>query len=134
LPLRFEHADGILVFSTQGDVEFDAGTSVLEAGLRSATRSEPETRWHLWFDVQHSSESRESDEMRDIATLISSHREHLSGRCAVIATDDLRYGMGRVFQAYMESLGLECEVCRDEEAAIRFLRRAPLTPSEHQSP
>ncbi len=43
-------------------------------------------------------------------------------RVALLATDDLSFGLLRVFEAFRSSDGYEIRVFRDEEAALAWLR------------
>lgn len=81
-------------------------------------------KWHLLFDVRQSTESRSSGELRDIAALIASHRGMLTGRCAIIVSKPMYYGLGRIFSVFMESFGINSAVLHSEEEALRWLRAA----------
>ena len=74
MPIRYAHDNGILAFTVHGDVEFESGTDILEAGLRSARTAGGSSKWHLLFDIRQSTEHRESDELRDIAACAGSLR------------------------------------------------------------
>jgi len=120
--LAYQLADGMIRFVTTDDVDFDAGLQVLQEALHTAAELEPGRRWHLLFDIRHSSEDRSSDELRTIATLIGDYRKELSGRCAVVVTDPLHYGLGRMFGTFMEKLGVETMVSRRLDEAQDWLR------------
>ncbi len=111
MPITFEVRDRVLRFVTLGDVDYADGLTVLKAGFEAAAASTPAGGlWGLLFDIRNSSENRNSDELRGIASTIYRHRHLLSGRCAVLATDPLHYGLARMFAVFMESLGLQAMV------------------------
>lgn len=122
--IRFDLADGIIRFSTTGEVKFEEGLEVLESAFERARTSGSggDGRWHLLFDIRESSENRNSGELRQVTSVISSNRSMLSGRCAVIAADPLRYGVARIFGAFMEGLGLEVYVSYSRDEAELWLR------------
>lgn len=112
--------DGILSYTTIGDVEYSEGLATLRHGLEAA--SSQGRSWHLLFDVRQSTEQRSGNDMRGIALKIGAHRSILSGRCVVIVAGPLHYGLGRVFGAYMESMNLAVGVFHEVEPARRWLK------------
>lgn len=131
MPITYEIRPRVVVFRTNGEVDFAEGIQTLSAALRTAASQMEHGRWHLFFDIQHSSEHRNSSETQDIADTILGFRQSLSGRCAVIAADPLRYGMARMFGAFMDSQGFEVFVSMDRCEAEAWLA-AP--PAENQPP
>lgn len=63
--------------------------------------------------------------MRRYATLLSSFRERIADRMAIVAPDDLTFGLARMFAAFAEPIGLEAQVFRDSGAAEISLHREP---------
>ncbi|NUM52867.1 MAG: hypothetical protein HUU46_04405 [Candidatus Hydrogenedentes bacterium] len=123
--LTYEIRGDILWFATHGAVDFVDGLHVIQCGFAEASdlaARDAERKWHLLFDVRESTESRTSGELRDIATLIASHRGMLSGRCAIIVSKPLYYGLSRMFAVFMESFGLSTSVLHSDEEAVRWLR------------
>lgn len=119
--LTFELSATILRFFTSGDVEFVPGTQTLHDGLEAAVvAGAGSARRHLLFDIRESRENRSSDELRAIALLIAPYRSRLSGRCAVVVSDLLHYGLGRVFGAYLEGSGFTVEVFHTLAEAERW--------------
>ncbi|MCC6154887.1 MAG: hypothetical protein IT367_14065 [Candidatus Hydrogenedentes bacterium] len=116
--------DDVIRFTTHGAVDFVDGLHELQCGFAEAsdiTAKDATRKWLLLFDVRESTESRTSGELRDIATLIASHRGLLRGRCAIIVSKPLYYGLGRMFAVFMESFGLTTAVLHSDEEALHWL-------------
>ena len=120
MALTHELADGVLRFTTTGDVEYRDGLSVLTEGLASAAATPLAGGWHLLFDIRHSTEDRSPDELRGIAAIITAHRTSLSGNCAVVASDPLHYGLARMFGVFMEGLGFNASVFDTTEDTVAW--------------
>lgn len=126
MPLEYRLSDSIIHFTTVGDVDYEGGLAILkEAFSRASSQPSADSQgWHLLFDITESKENRQSQEVRHIAETIQSRKQCLSGRCAVVATDPLRFGVGRMFGAFMEGLGLESIVVRSVAEAEQWLKSA----------
>ena len=123
MPLKFILTDSTICFQTTGDVEYSEGLTILNEAMDQAEmrQSSDPRGWHLLFDISESTENRESNEMQNIAAVIQARRQSLSGRCAVVATDPLHFGLARMFASYLESLGVEAMVKRDKGLAEDWL-------------
>ena len=126
MSLTFELRDGALRFVTVGDVDYATGLAVLRAGFGAAADAGPGKRWGLVFDIRSSSEDRNPDELRGIAAVIAGHRQLLTGRCSVLATDPLHYGLARMFGVFLETLGLESAAFRNPADAEAWLTTPPV--------
>jgi hypothetical protein len=121
MPLTHEIRDDTLWVTTVGDVEFDDGLAAFARALEDARSTDPAARWDIVFDLRRSSELRSAEELEDIARFVGDNLNVLSGRCVVIAGDDLRYGLSRQFQVFGELHGLRPSVVRSLEDAARAL-------------
>lgn len=109
-------------FLAQGGVEHEPGLKLLERGIAEAINLDPTRKWHLLFDVQQSSENRSGEELRIIAGVVIRHKNHLSLKCALVATDALHYGLSRMFGTYLENDGFEINVFSEIQQAESWLR------------
>ena len=116
MPLVFDMDSSVGVFSSEGDVEFEEGSRVLANGLDQLV---DEGLHRVVFDIRRSNETRSPDEVRAIADIVKSRIA--VGRMAVVASDDLYFGLGRMFQAFTASDGLEVGVFRDYDEAIQWM-------------
>lgn len=124
MSLTYDLREDVICFTTHGAVDFVDGLHVLQCGFEEAssiTARDPGRKWHLLFDIRASTESRTTGELRDIANLIASNRGMLSGRCAIIVSKPLYYGLSRVFAVFMESFGLSTSILHSDEEALRWL-------------
>lgn len=121
MPLSFEQRGDTLWVIAEGDVDYASGLAAFGNALREAGKSDPARRWHLLFDVRRSTEDRDADELRGIAGLVAENADMLSGRCALLAGDDLHYGLSRMFEAYCQARGLAARVFREVPEAESWL-------------
>jgi nitrogenase molybdenum-iron protein alpha/beta subunit len=120
--LTYQLADDIIRFVTIGDVGFADGQAVLRAAFAAAATAPVPGGWHLLFDIRSSAENRSAAELQAIADLFARARPSLSGRCAVVAADPLRFGVARMFGAFVESLGFTAMVVTRPPEAETWLR------------
>jgi hypothetical protein len=121
MPMSFDLQEGALWFRTWDDVVYDEGIAVLERGLEAALQASAQRRWPVVFDIRESRENRSADELRGIAEFVAAHDGVLSGHCAVLASDALHFGLGRMFEAFSQEHGIDVRVFREPEALVAWL-------------
>jgi hypothetical protein len=65
--------------------------------------------------------SRTPGQIRLVAQALAPYSERIGGRCAVVATEDIHFGLSRMGSVYSESVGVETEVFRTEDDALAWL-------------
>jgi hypothetical protein len=65
--------------------------------------------------------SRTPGQIRLVAQALAPYAERIGGRCAVVATEDIHFGLSRMGSVYSESVGVETEVFRTEDEALAWL-------------
>jgi hypothetical protein len=65
--------------------------------------------------------SRTPGQIRLVAQALAPYAERIGGRCAVVATEDIHFGLSRMGSVYSESVGVETEVFRTEDDALAWL-------------
>lgn len=77
----------------------------------------------LLVDVTRSESlaGRSPSQIRFVAESLGPHVKRIKGRCAVVAVEDLHFGLGRMGSVYSEGVGVEAAIFREEEAARRWL-------------
>ena len=65
--------------------------------------------------------TRSPSQIRLVAQALAPYSERIGGRCAVVATEDVHFGLSRMGSVYSESVGVEAEVFRTEEEALVWL-------------
>jgi len=122
MPLSFQIIDGVGVFLTEGDVEYEEGLAVFQAGLE-AIFQRPVGQRLVLFDLLQSRESRSADEIRALAAV--TQQALGSARMALVASQPLVYGMSRMFGAYVQHADFEVGVFHERAAAVAWLTTPP---------
>ena len=65
--------------------------------------------------------TRSPTQIRLVAQALAPYSERIGGRCAIVATEDVHFGLSRMGSVYSESVGVETEVFRTEEEALVWL-------------
>lgn len=65
--------------------------------------------------------TRSPNQIRLVAQALAPYAERIGGRCAIVATEDIHFGLSRMGSVYSESVGVETEVFRTEEEALAWL-------------
>lgn len=124
MSVSFSLNDGVGVFTTVGDVDYEAGLRVLEEGMQEirASGSPPV----LLFDLTQSTENRSREELQMMAVFIHERLPH--AKLAMLVKGDLYYGISRMFGSFAESYDLETCVFREmDDALVWCLARARVT-------
>ena len=79
----------------------------------------------LLLDLTESESFRErsADGLRHVAQFLASRRDRFSFRLACVGTTDLAYGLLRMGMVYATDQGVETEVFRTRDEALRWLSR-----------
>jgi len=129
MPIHYEIRPEAIWFRTVGDVDFENGLAVLEAGIESARRRSAGRRWPVIFDILASQERRNADELRAIAHFVAEHADVLAPHCAVIAGDDFHYGLARMFEAFADSHDVRVTVLRRPDEVAGWLASIDEAPA-----
>lgn len=114
---------GALVIRSVGDQEIDEGLAQLDAGVALAQEALDRTgeRPHTLIDLTESLEAKSTAELDQIVSYFAANSPPLSGRIAMVAPEDLLFGLSRVFSAHGEREGLEAAVFRTHDEAWSWL-------------
>lgn len=119
MPIDFRIDDGIGIYTTVGDVDYQEGISVLNDGLERLKALEPVL---ILFDIRKTGEHRTPEEIRDIAEIVRSYFSKKI-KIALVAQTDLYYGLSRIFAAYVEDTTIEVHVYKVLEDAVSWLKQ-----------
>ena len=122
MPVTYTVVDGLLVVTATGEYPPEELRRVRAAGLADPATPKP-ARVLLDVTGAASVRSRSSQELRASAGYFASFEDGIE-RVAVLATDDLGYGLMRMASTFSEHQGLETAVFRTFEEARDWLRRA----------
>ena len=108
----------IALYSASGDIARDDVVSIIAEIYRDPAFQSP---WRSMWDLTGAKPLFSADELREIAAYVRAHRPADSGRVAIIATEDLAFGMGRMYEVFSSDLQVETRVFRDSETARQWL-------------
>jgi hypothetical protein len=60
-------------------------------------------------------------EIRRVAEFLGPYAARIGGRCAMVASSDVHFGLSRLGSVYSEGVGVEVQVFRDLESAAVWL-------------
>ena len=77
----------------------------------------------LLVDVTRSDSlgNRSPGQIRYVAEFLGPYAKRIRGRCAVVASQDLHFGFGRMGSVYSEGVGIDAQIFRDSDAARKWL-------------
>ena len=119
MPIEFRVNDGIGVFTTIGNIDYQEGMTILKEGLE---KIELLDRVLILFDLRQSQENRSPDEIREIAKFIKL-RISKKVKIALVATHDFYYGLSSVFAAYVDHVGIDAQVFKNINDALSWLKQ-----------
>ena len=110
----------LLRMSFVGTYEPDDIIRQLEEAL---TEAPPLEKIALLVDTTRSEVlgTRSPSQIRHVAQALAPYAQRIGGRCALVATEDIHFGMSRMGSVYSESVGVETEVFRTEDEALAWL-------------
>src|SRR5262245_958346 len=120
MPVLHAWEGALLRMSFVGTYEPDDIIRQFETALAEAPPSE---RIELLVDTTRSEVlgTRSPNQIRHVAQALAPYAERIGGRVAVVATEDIHFGLSRMGSVYSESVGVEAEVFRTEEEALAWL-------------
>ncbi len=130
--VSYHFDDDVLVLKSGARFSTMGLAAVLEAALNDSRFS---NGMFLLFDNRDSEESASTEEIRRRLRILDECP--VSRRCAIVVSDGLHYGLGRIAASYGLDLGLEIELFEDVTEAkdwLRALRRVSSTPQAATTP
>jgi len=120
MPVLHAWEGPLLRVSLVGTYEPEDIIRQFEAALAEAPPSE---KIALLVDTTRSEVlgTRSPGQIRLVAQALAPYSERIGGRCAIVATEDIHFGLSRMGSVYSESVGVETEVFRTEEEALVWL-------------
>ncbi|MDB4888142.1 MAG: hypothetical protein JWN79_3580 [Gemmatimonadetes bacterium] len=110
----------MLVF--EGTYDAKAALAVVDEALRT---SPPALGLLLDLSASASLRDRSSDDLRGVATFLSSRRAMFGSRLATVGLSDLAYGLLRMVTVFASEHGIENEAFRSRDEAVAWLCGAP---------
>jgi hypothetical protein len=116
--VRFWRERGCALVAFDGTYDGAAALAVIDEALRA---SPPAVGLLLDLSASESFRGRSSDDLRGIATFLSSRRALFGARLATVGRSDLSYGLLRMGTVFVSQHGIETEVFRSREEAVAWL-------------
>ena len=120
MPVHYEIQGAVLRMNLEGEYEPE---DIRRTFLAAMNDPNCPKRVALLVDVRRSEvlAKREPGQIQTVAQGLGPFGERLGHRCAVVATDDLHYGLTRMGSAYSGGVGIDVQVFRDPDAALSWL-------------
>jgi hypothetical protein len=101
----------------------NAPLEIIRAFETALARPEAAERFSFLVDVSRSEsiKSRSPEEIRLVAEALGPYADRIGGRCAVVATEGVRFGLSRMGSVFSGGVGVDAQVFLDEAAALTWL-------------
>ena len=120
MPVTYRIDDDVVQMTLDGDIPPDDVLRTFDHVLVDPTCP---PRFVLLFDVRKSTSlaRRPTEDIIRVASYLGPHKERVA-RCAVVATEDVHFGLSRIGAAFCEAGGVVTNVFRDRDEAMAWLR------------
>jgi hypothetical protein len=122
---QYDHAAGLALLEAHGEVSREEAVAQFRAvcaDIAAFHAQCPERRYGVLLDTRDSVTIPTPAEIIRVVDEIGAHSASLlpSG-WAILASEPVHYGMGRLFQAHAEGRGITVRVFTTRESAVRWL-------------
>ena len=120
MPVTYRVADGVIEMTLEGESTPDAVIECFDRALQDAATP---AKFALFLDVRRSTSlaTRPTTEIIRVAEHLGPNKDRVT-RCAVLATENIHFGLSRLGAVYSETAGVMTSVFRDREEALAWLR------------
>jgi hypothetical protein len=120
MPVTYSLIGSLLTLNLEGQYEPGDIIAQFQAGLADP-RCPGQVALLVDVSQSESLETRAPQEIRQVAEYLKPYRERIGGRCAIVATRDVHFGLSSMGAAYSEGVGVEAAVFRDSKSALEWL-------------
>ena len=123
MPVTYRVDDDVLEMTFNGDCPPDEVIQTFHEALDDPACP---PKFALFVDVRKSTSlaTRPTPDIIRVAEYLGPHKSRVA-RCAVLATEDVHFGLSRLGAVYSEAKGVVTNVFRDRDEAIAWLRATP---------
>ena len=120
------HSEILLIEAIGGDYSPEDLPRTFVAALGDPAATMPVA---LLLDVTRSTvlATRRPDQIRYVAEFLKPYAERIGRRCAVVASEDVHFGLARMGSVFAEGVGVEAQVFRTMDEAVEWLKPAKRT-------
>lgn len=123
MPVTYRIREDVAEMALEGDCPPDEVIQTFHKILGDPATPQ---KFFLFLDVRHSTSlaTRATDEIIRVAEYLGNYKERVL-RCAVLATENVHFGLSRLGAVYSETAGVMTSVFRDREEALTWLHATP---------
>ncbi|HET9532466.1 MAG TPA: hypothetical protein VFQ92_19060 [Blastocatellia bacterium] len=118
MPLRYGFEDNLLHITGEDMFTFEELEQLFSAALADPRFVKG---MRMLIDARDLRSNPKLEELRKRAELFASLKEHFTPGYALVVTDTLYYGLGRMFQVFAQTEGVEVKIFNDIDEARRYL-------------
>ena len=115
---RVDPDTGIAHYLAAGELTRDEVLAVIEQVYCDPDYREP---WRSIWDMTGATPVLNVEELRKVVAYVRAHRPADKGKVAIVATEDLAFGLGRMYELLASGQEVETRVFRDPELARHWL-------------
>uniref|UniRef100_A0A832I2W3 STAS/SEC14 domain-containing protein n=1 Tax=Eiseniibacteriota bacterium TaxID=2212470 RepID=A0A832I2W3_UNCEI len=122
MPLSYVARGRVVEVLLAGDYQEDE-VSDLARRVRADPALPPS--FDLLIDARASNRAPTVAELEMRVATLAALRDRLTGRIAMVVSDDLRFGLARLLEAHLEPFGMDARAFRSVESARAWLEAPP---------
>lgn len=110
--------DGLILFTVRGPLSRADMESALTSVYKDTERSLPST--YLW-DLREAEIDWSGEQVKEFVYWVLAHRPAGTSRNAVVASNDLQFGLARMYEALISEIPANLSVFRDMDEAREWV-------------
>jgi hypothetical protein len=124
MPINYQVEGTIVRLTLVGD---NRPELLIQTFLQALDDPETPSQFGLFLDTRQSTslQTQPSEEIIRVAEFLGPYKNRVQ-RCAVLATEDIHFGLARMGAVYSEAAGVMTRVFRDGEEATGWLIAGPV--------
>ena len=123
MPVQYRFDEKILVIEMSGTYSIDELRSTISSAFKDPARPEDAVLL-LDLSASQSFHERSSESVSNVARFVASFGQKFNNRLAIVAPDDLKFGLARMGSATTDNLDIRAEIFRDPAKARAWLLKA----------
>ena len=128
MPVSYSIQQGLLTIECTGIYESSDLVRCFLDAMKDPSRP-PHVVLLVDVSTSESLPTRPTEEIRAVAEFLGPYAERIGGRCALVASPDVQFGLGQMGSVYSEGVGIATGVFRSRREAMEWLF-APSTRPE----
>jgi len=123
MPVSYKINGDVVEMTLEGETAPEAVTQNFD---QASTDPAVPSKFYLLLDVRKSTSlaTRATEEIIRVAEHLGPHKDRVM-RCAVVAAENVHFGLSRLGAVYSETAGVMTSVFRDRDEALSWLHSGP---------